>query len=93
MQFSDWLFGRVRRTDTIALARLMQLLFEFLTQDHGVDAPTAAQALWHDYQRGGRHDKPGFLLEHLGDVGDEARPAPRDPQSGPKRQSRHTAAR
>jgi hypothetical protein len=30
-----------------------------------LDARQAANALWHDYQRGGRHDKPGFLKDFL----------------------------
>jgi len=93
LQLSDWLFGRVGRTDTIALIRLVQSLFEFLTQERGVNAREAAQTLWRDYRRGGRHDTPGFLLKHLpGDL-KEARSGRQAPPSGPKRQSRHTAAR
>jgi hypothetical protein len=91
MRFTDWLFARVRRTDTIALLRLMQLLFEFLTRERGVDAAIAAQALWRDYQRGGRRDKPGFLGEYL-PRDDEAAATITTP-GGPKRQSRHTTVR
>jgi len=90
LAFSDWLFARVRRTDTIALLRLMQSLFEFLTQERGVEAATAAQAMWRDYQRGGRHDKPGFLAEHLPPEENTSANAAR--RNGPKRQARHTAA-
>ncbi len=36
-------FARVKRTDTIALLRLMQMLFEFLTDVKGVAAATARQ--------------------------------------------------
>jgi hypothetical protein len=88
LEFSDWLFARVRRTDTIALLRLMQMLFEFLTEVRSIAAPTVAQALWRDYQRGGRHDKPGFLVAHLPatDGADEIKK-----RVGPKRQARHLA--
>ena len=89
MAFSDWLFDQVGRTDSIALVRLMQLLFEFLTQQRGWSPVWPARLLWRDYRRGGRHDKPGFLVEHLNDTtaaGSTLR------RSGPKRQSRHAAA-
>jgi hypothetical protein len=88
LEFSDWLFARVRRTDTIALLRLMQMLFAFLTEVKGVAVAPAAQALWRDYQRGGRHDKPGFLIKHLPptDGSTEVKKS-----AGPKRQARHLA--
>jgi hypothetical protein len=89
MAFSDWLFQRVGRTDSIALVRLMQLLFEFLTANRSVDASLVARVLWRDYQRGGRYDKPGFLVEHLQDVSEEK---PTRDRIGPKRQSRHAVA-
>ena len=86
MEFSDWLFARLRRTDTIALLRLLELLFEFLTQERGLDPQTVAPVLWRDYQRGGRHDRPGFLAAHLpaeaGSISSRTR-------TGPKRQARH----
>ena len=88
LAFSDWLFARVRRTDTIALLRLMELLFEFLTRERGLDAPLTAQTLWRDYQRGGRHERPGFLAAHLPPEERTKNPSHR---SGPKRQSRHVA--
>ncbi len=87
LAFSDWLFARIRRTDTIALLRLMELLFEFLTRELGLEGTSTAQTLWRDYQRGGRRERPGFLASHL-PVDDQ--PSPLLPRSGPKRQSRHT---
>jgi hypothetical protein len=65
LRFSDWLHARTRRTDGIALVRLMELLFEFLTGELKLDAKPVAETLWRDYQRGGRHDKPGFLKDFL----------------------------
>jgi len=88
LAFSDWLFARVRRTDTIALLRLMELLFEFLTHERGLDTNSTAQTLWRDYQRGGRRERPGFLAKYL----PETDPVPPNrTRSGPKRQSRHVA--
>ena len=88
MRWSDWLHGRVGRKDAIALVRLMGLLFEFLTSERKLDPEATAAAMWRDYQRGGRHDKPAFLKDHLPA---EATPAlTRRARSGvPKRQARH----
>jgi radical SAM superfamily enzyme YgiQ (UPF0313 family) len=87
LRWSDWLFARLNRTDTIALARLMELLLDYLTSELKLDARLAAEALWRDYQRAGRKDKPGFLAAHIPD-------APKSPTAerqatGLKRQSRH----
>ena len=88
MRWSEWLHGRVGRTDSIALVRLMELLFEFLTGELKLDPAQTAAAMWRDYQRGGRHDKPAFLKDLL--------PADTPPVSSrrsrpaiPKRQARH----
>ncbi|HUB87810.1 MAG TPA: DUF4080 domain-containing protein, partial [Verrucomicrobiae bacterium] len=61
LHFSDWLHARTNRTDGIALMRLMELLFEFLTGELKLNPRPVAETLWRDYQRGGRHDKPAFL--------------------------------
>ena len=54
MRWSEWLHARVGRTDSIALVRLMQLLFNFLTAELGLDPQQTAEVMWQDYQRGGR---------------------------------------
>ncbi len=88
LRWSEWLHTRVGRTDSIALVRLMELLFEFLTRERQLDPRGVAEVLWRDYQRGGRHDKPSFLVEFL----TEAEPTtPRNKSSAPKRQARHQA--
>jgi radical SAM superfamily enzyme YgiQ (UPF0313 family) len=84
--WSDWLYDRTRRTDSIALDRLMGLLLEYLITERKVEARAAAETLWRDYQRAGRRDAPGFLAAHL--------PAPPTRTHGPrraglKRQARH----
>ena len=76
------------RTDSIALVRLLELLFEFLTGERRLDPRQTAAAMWRDYQRGARHDKPAFLKDLLPA---EALPDwPRRTLAGvPKRQARH----
>jgi radical SAM superfamily enzyme YgiQ (UPF0313 family) len=87
MRWSEWLHAKTRRTDSIALVRLMELLFEFLTTEARRDAREVAGKMWNDYQRGGRHDRPGFLSPHLPAAALTAEPRSR---SGlPKRQARH----
>jgi radical SAM superfamily enzyme YgiQ (UPF0313 family) len=88
LRWSDWLHARTRRTDSIALSRLAELLFEFLTSELKLDARSTAEIMWCDYRRGGRHDVPGFLKKHL--AIDEVAPRVRQTKpSLPKRQARH----
>jgi radical SAM superfamily enzyme YgiQ (UPF0313 family) len=90
LRFSDWLYARVGRTDSIALARLAELLFEHLTCELAQAPANVAAALWRDYQRGGRHDVPGFLQPHLPAETKPERTARRAVSL--KRQQRHLAA-
>jgi hypothetical protein len=90
MRWSEWLHGRVGRTDSIALVRLMELLFEFLTGEQRLESEHTAQAMWRDYQRGGRHDKPAFLKDFL-PAEMPAAPSCRIRTGVPKRQARHLA--
>jgi hypothetical protein len=90
MKFSEWLHRRVGRTDGIALVRLMELAFVYLTDELRLDAVMVAQTLWRDYQRGGRHDKPLFLKDLL--PLDEPLLAARQTSAAiPKRQARRLA--
>jgi radical SAM superfamily enzyme YgiQ (UPF0313 family) len=90
MRWSQWLHAKIGRTDSIALSRLMGLLFEFLIREMRLDARAVAQKLWNDYKRSGRHDKPGFMKDYL--PGDESDLQPARKTSAPKRQARHLAA-
>jgi len=65
LRFSDWIFSRAGKSHGISLHHLAELLFEFLTGELGQDGRGAAEAVWRDYQRGGRSDRPRFLLKHL----------------------------
>ncbi len=88
LRFSDWLHDRTGRTDSIALARLIELLFKFLHAELKLEAKPMAETLWRDYQRGGRHDKPGFLKDFLS-TKEQAVPLRKAKTSLPKRQARH----
>jgi len=88
MRWSEWLHVRVGRTDGIALARLMELLFGFLTDELRLDPRATAEVIWRDYQRGGRRDKPSFLQGLL--PADKSSVSSRRPGPAlPKRQARH----
>ncbi len=85
---SDWMFVKAGKSHAISLHRLMELLLEFLTTERGIAIDEAAAAVWQDYQRGGRSDRPEFLAAYV---------APADTrksknQSGPARQARFLAS-
>jgi len=86
MRWSEWLHAQAGKTESIALVRLMELLFKFLCSEGGLERGIAAETLWRDYQRGGRKDKPLFLKDYLAGVA----PAGRSPRqrSALKRQAR-----
>ncbi len=88
MRWSEWLHGRVGRTDSIALVRLMELLFDYLTGQLDLGAQSIAEVMWRDYQRGGRRDKPPFLKNLLPPDAPMATPR-RNRLDLPKRQARH----
>ena len=90
LRLSEWLHTRTGRTDGIALTRLMELLFEFLTVELRLDARRVAEALWHDYRRGGRHDRPGFLGDYLS-TDETVIPLRKTKSALPKRQAHHLA--
>jgi len=90
LRFSDWLYARIGRTDSIALARLAELLFTFLTSELKLKATRAAETMARDWQRAGRRDMPEFLREFL-PVENLVR-ARAGKSSLPKRQARHLAA-
>jgi radical SAM superfamily enzyme YgiQ (UPF0313 family) len=85
-RFSDWLYTRMGRNHAIALGTLADLLFEYLTTTLGLDPRETANAIYADYERGGRSDKPAALRPYL-----EERPRAAASKSNtlPKRQARH----
>ncbi|MDO8629879.1 MAG: hypothetical protein Q7R41_05250, partial [Phycisphaerales bacterium] len=83
----DWLHQRGGQTHGIALSRLVELLFEYLTIELGQAAEAVAPILSRDYQRGGRTDTPHVLRPHLQSTssGSDGTSLKRVP----KRQARH----
>ncbi len=92
LNFSDWLYARTNRTDSIALVRLLERLFEYLTSERRLDARLAAETLWRDYQRGGRRDQPSCLKEFLA-ADKSSTPLRQAKTLLPKRQARHLGQR
>jgi hypothetical protein len=90
LRFSDWLYAQLGRTDTIALVRLAEKLFEFLTDELKLETKLAAEKLWLDWQRGGHRDPPEKIRAFLpAEKSNRLRP---DKSALPKRQARHLAA-
>lgn len=84
-RFSEWLFAAVGRTDSIALARLVELLFRYLTEQAGRNAEEVGETLARDWQRAGRGGAPP-LPQRRG-MSELASLKPR--RMRPKRQARH----
>ena len=61
MAFSDWVFATLGRTHSIALNRLAQALFDYLTGEAGTDPDVAGFSVAQDLLSGGRRSLPGFL--------------------------------
>ena len=91
LRWSDWLFAREGRTDSIALPRLMERLFDFLTGELGGDAKAVAEAMLRDFSRAGRRDAPSFLNALLPEQAAALRVRPQANSSAPKRQARRLA--
>jgi hypothetical protein len=89
LRFSDWLYAQIGRTDSIALVRLAEKLFQFLTGELKLETKLVAETLWFDWQRGGRRDPPEFLREFL--PAESVVRHKTDKSSLPKRQARHLA--
>ncbi|MGA0327331.1 MAG: DUF4080 domain-containing protein [Limisphaerales bacterium] len=66
MNFSDWLYAASGQRHGIALTKLVQLVFNYLTESP-LSQPheTTAQDLWLDYQESGKSDMPLCLRPHL----------------------------
>jgi len=96
LAFSDWLYAASARTNGIALKRLAELLFRYLVGKGSCEELRAAGAVWNDYRRGGRSDRPEFLRPHLARLEEstgEMNGAMFLASAGPPRQSRHAALR
>jgi radical SAM superfamily enzyme YgiQ (UPF0313 family) len=86
MKWSEWFYGQAGRQHGIALARLAELLFDYLTGQLSQSPETVARILWRDWRRAGQREKPEFLAAYIAD--ERERTAHRA-HPGPKRQARH----
>ena len=94
LHFSDWVYAASGRTNGIALKRLAELLFRYLVGEAKCDELRVAGAVWNDYRRSGRSDRPEFLrpyLPRLDDTPIRGLAAVSAASSAPPRQSRHAA--
>ena len=89
LEWSDWLHTKINRTDSIALARLMELLFTYLASELKFPAQQVAETMWRDAQHAGRTERPPFLREFIPDSKADTIGGKRSSQ---KRQSRHMSA-
>jgi len=66
MKFSDWLSAASGQRHGIALTKLVQHVFHYLTGAPGSQPhEKTAQELWEDYQESGKSDMPICLRPHL----------------------------
>jgi radical SAM superfamily enzyme YgiQ (UPF0313 family) len=84
MGFSDWLHARLGRNFGIALDRLAEALFKFLTSERDLPSELVGPHLLLDWARGGRNHPPPFLRP----FGGQALPSPRRHRPGVERQDR-----
>jgi hypothetical protein len=87
LRFGDWLFQRVGRTDGIALLRLCEYLWTYLLEELQMPPRQVADALWRDWQRTGRRERPEFLRAWWPEEAQVQRGRPR--RTPVKRQGRH----
>lgn len=86
LRFTDWLHAQAGRTHSIALKRLADFLFSYLTEDQGLDPDLVGPTLLADYRRGGRRDRPKKLQPFPEPVPEAS---PTSPPALLKRQIRH----
>ena len=88
-KLSTWLHERLGRFAGIPLAKLAELLFEYLTSECNRTPEPTAKLLLADYQRGGRSDLPQFFKLVL--APDDSQPRRKEATTTHRmqRQSRH----
>jgi radical SAM superfamily enzyme YgiQ (UPF0313 family) len=89
LRLSDWLYSRLGRTDTIALARLAEEVLAFLTGGMNLDGAVVAKVMAEDWRRVGRREAPEFLRGVL--AAENGGPVRGNKASLLKRQARHLA--
>jgi len=90
LRLSDWLFAQTGRQHAIALPRLAELVFDYLTRVLECDPTVAAETVLRDYRRSGRAGDLAFLRDDA-DRDTKAHRAA-GPRRSDRRQARHRAA-
>lgn len=88
-RFSVWLFEQTGRTHGLALTRLVELVFRYLTERQAFAREVIATTLLNDYRHGGSSDTPACLREWTDSALSIATHESASLTSMPKRQRRH----
>jgi len=90
LAFSDWLYARFGKRHGIALERLAEALFTYLTEVLGHAPKTVARKLLADFAAAGRRERPAFLQPFVDAPISAIQSKPG--VNAPKRQRRHAGA-
>ncbi|QSA95465.1 B12-binding domain-containing radical SAM protein [Methylococcus sp. EFPC2] len=88
MAFSDWLYATTGKTHQLALDRLYDWVYRWLTEQGGVPAEAAHEAVAADFHASGTRSIPPFLQATTAPIPPRIKS---DPGHAPKRQARHLA--
>lgn len=86
MDFSHWLFETTNQTHKIALKRLFDLVYEYMTTALDIPDSAASSVLISDYSRSGQKGFAGFMQNRVRD--EQAKGRDKSKAAG-KRQARH----
>ncbi|MDP3750813.1 MAG: DUF4080 domain-containing protein [Polaromonas sp.] len=89
LAFSDWLWQGTGKTHEFAPEKLVDLLFEHLTQVRLLDSQQVSAALLADYQASGARGRPASLAALL--ARQQKSPAMPSGKTGAERQERHVS--
>ncbi len=84
MEFTDWAFEKLQRTDSIGLSTWARLLLDYLSHRCGEEPESVRAGLQNDFENAGRTELPPFLRG-------ETSPRTKTSQRLSKRQQRHLA--
>lgn len=85
-KWTDWIWNSTHQTHALSMSRQFELLFQFAQQTRPDQIEEFARALWSDYLRSGRNDRPDYLAPF--DLPDPPQVSRRS-RVGLERQSRH----
>jgi hypothetical protein len=91
LEFSDWLHGSIRQTQSIALERLAEHVFRWLVSRKGLGSERIGEAMRRDWRASGQRDLPAWLEQPRGDTPTIAA-APGTSRTLARRQARHLRA-